>query len=574
MDRSQVADILEEVGTLLELKGDNPFKVRAYFQAARTILSLAADLETLIADGRLAGLKGIGEALNQKITELVNTGRMAYHQELLSSVPNGLLEMLKIPSLGPKKVRMIHQKLGISTIAELELACRQNRITGLSGFGSKSQEKILKGLEFYSGHLGQFLRNDALEEARSVVSFLRRQPGVQRVAIAGSLRRGNEVVRDIDLVCSSSDPEGVMDAFVKEFGTHEVIGRGTTRSSVRLARGLQADLRAVSDVEFPFALMYFTGSKEHNTAMRERARKMGLKLNEYGLFRGDDPILCADEASIFRALELSDIPPELREDLGEIEAADAGRLPTLVADAEIRGALHCHTTYSDGLGTLEEMVETARRLGFGYLGVSDHSQSAVYAGGLSVERLEDQWDEIDRLNSRLEGFRILKGIESEILEDGSLDYPDPVLARFDFVIGSVHSLFRLSKEQQTLRIVRAMENPHLNLIGHVTGRLLLERASYEVDVETVLSAAARNGVAIEFNAHPQRLDLDWRHIRRAVELGVMTSINPDAHTPSGLSDIYASLVVARKGWLPSHLVLNTRSTEDLLSFFGSRRVRS
>ena len=566
MDKRDVADVLEEIGTLLELRGEVVFKTRAYHNAARTIRGLEGDLPQMISDGSLGQVKGIGKGLFEKIKTLVETGELEYYDSLKREFPEGVRDMLRIPGMGPKKVKAVHEKLGIGSVGELRYACVENRLRDLDGFGAKTQQNILQGIEFLSTTADRFLFSRAFEVAREVRGALADLPQVQRIEVAGSVRRRKETIRDIDVLVSSDKPDPVMKAFVEMPTVARVVAHGRTKSSVALDSGIAADLRVVSDAQFPFALQYFTGSKEHNISLRALAQKQGLKLNEYGLFRGtsERSMRCKEEADIFAALKLTYIPPELREDNGEIEAAASARVPRLIERDDLRGTFHCHTTYSDGSATIAEMAEAARQLGLEYLGIADHSRSAAYAGGLTETEVRRQHQEIDTLNKKLKGFRVLKGIESDILRDGSLDYSDRVLAQFDFVIASVHSLFNLSLEDMTARLTTALANPYTTILGHPTGRLLLARDEYAVDMPAVIRAAAEHGKGIEINANPHRLDLDWRYCRRARDLGVVLAICPDAHSPAGLNDVDYGVHVARKGWLRAEDVINTRDVDGVL----------
>jgi DNA polymerase (family 10) len=571
-DKDQVIAVLEEMAAILEIKGENPFKVRAYANAARTLAATAEPLEVLVETGRLAELKGFGEALTKKVATLVETGELPAYEELRSSVPEGLFEMMRIPQLGPRKVGAIYGQLGISTVRELEYACNENRLVALPGFGLKSQQKILKGIADLKRYATHFLYSEAAWAAEELVEALGSQPGVEACQVAGSLRRRREIVKDIDLLAASSEPEAVAEAFSSLPQVAEVVLSGPTKTSVRLAGGIACDLRVVGPSSWPAALQHFTGSKEHNTQLRGLAKKLGLTLNEYGLFKGKRPRRLKGEEDVYGALGMDFIPPELREGMGEVEAAELGELPRLVEESDLAGILHVHTTFSDGLSTLEEMARAARRAGYTYLGICDHSQSAAYANGLSPKRVREQQKAIDALNKKAKGFRLLKGIEVDILADGSLDYDDELLATFDFVIASIHSRFGLAEAEQTRRLVKAAAHPAVNILGHPTGRLLLAREGYPVDMEAVLEAALANGVALELNAHPQRLDLDWRLCRRAKELGVAVAVNPDAHHTEGLADVAYGVGIARKGWLGAEDVLNTRDTGDLLEFFASKRT--
>lgn len=573
MNRKDVAAALEEIGVLLELSGENPFKTRAYHAAARTIAGLDEDLATVVAEGRLGDIKGIGRALEEKITTLVTTGSLPYLDDLRAKLPEGLLEWLRIPGLGPKKVRAIHEALDITTLGELEYACRENRLRDLDGFGETSQRKILDGIARFRAHAGRFLQPVVRSQAERLLEVVRDVPGVARTEVCGSVRRRGETSKDIDVVVVASDGGAVMDAVAGADLVAEVTARGPTKLSVVLAAGPGADIRVVDDEAFPFAVVYFTGSKEHNIRLRSRAQERGLKLNEYALTREDGTTLaCADEGEVYAALDLAWVPPELREDRGEIEAAEKDDLPVLVERGDLAGVLHCHSTWSDGAATIEEMAEGARARGYGYLGLTDHSQSAAYAGGLDPDRVRAQHEEVDALNARLDGaFRVLKGIEVDILPDGSLDYDDDVLASFDLVIASVHSRFGLSEDAQTARVLRALDNPYVDVLGHPTGRLLLSRDPYPIDLRRVVEAAADRGIAVEVNAHPQRLDLDWETLRYGLGRGLTTAINPDAHDVPGLDLIDHGLGIARKGGCRRDDVLNARPLDRLLEHLAARR---
>ncbi len=574
IDRGEVADALDEIGLLLELLGENPFKTRAYGNAARLVRGLDLSLPDLIARGELGKQKGIGPALVEKITTFVTTGSLPYLDELRAQVPAGMLDWLKIPGLGPKKARAIHLALGISTLDELEHAAKDGKLHDLPGFGETTEQKILAGTARVREQADRFLRPVILDEGRRLLLRLKAVPGVERAELAGSGRRGAETSKDIDLVTTARDAEIVMDAFVSDPGVVEIVGRGPTKCSVRLAAGPNADLRAVPAASFPAALLYFTGSKAHNIALRARAQAMGMKLNEYALVKESEgtAVPCADEAAIYRALGLPFIPPELREDLGEIEAAERGELPRLVELGDLRGILHCHSNWSDGTNSIEEMALAARKLRMSYLGLCDHSRAAAYAGGMSIERVKEQHREIDALNDKLGGaIQVLKGIEVDILADGTLDFPDDILKTFDLVVASVHSRFNLSQAEQTERMIRAVSSPYVDILGHPTGRLLLKREPYPLDLFAVIDAAAAAGVAIEINAHPHRLDLDPAGLRHGLPLGLKTSINPDAHQTSGLADIAYGIDVARRGWCTAADVLNTRSLPELLLWLRRRR---
>ncbi len=567
MQMHGVAGILEQIGIMLELKGENPFKSRAYYSAARTVEMLGEEeLRRLVEEDKLKDVKGIGTAINEKLKELVTTGTLPYYNELKVSIPEGVFEILKVPGLGPRKVSALYETLEITSIAELEYACRENRLVNLKGFGSKTQQNIVEGIEFLRHHQGRHFYSEAKKVALQLLEEIEKLPAAIEVALAGSIRRCLEVVKDIDLVVASNNPAELSAQFLALPAASEVIARGDTKVSVRLQQGISADLRIVKPVEFPYALHHFTGSKEHNTAMRSRAKVLGFKINEYGLFHGEELVACRDEHEFFAALGLAFIPPELRENLGEIEAAEAGSLPVLVEEANIRGVFHVHTTYSDGAATLEQMVRGCRDAGYEYIGISDHSQSAFYAGGLKAEDLERQREEILELREKYPELAIFCGVESDIRADGSLDYPDQVLEKLDFVIASVHSGLKMERSKMTERLLRALANPFVTMLGHPTNRLLLGRDSSPLELDQVFESAAKNEVILELNANPARLDLDWRYLKKVRDLGIAVSINPDAHEVNGFSDTAFGVAIARKGWLEKKDVFNTLSRTEVEAY--------
>ncbi len=573
LDKAAIAAVLQDIATLLELKGENPFKVRAYAAGARLLEALPeSEIDARVAAGTLAEVKGIGEALAQKIGELRTTGRLGFHEKLKASIPPGLVEMLDIPGLGPKKVRALQAALGVDSIAALEAACRGGAVAELAGFGEKTQARLLEGIANRAAYAKRHLWFKAYAEAEPILAALRARPGVVRAEHAGSLRRRMETVGDLDFLAATRDPRPVADWFVALPGVKEVTAHGETKASVRLASGLQADLRLVPPEQFVFALHHFTGSKDHNVQLRQRALERGLSLSEWGLVPAEGEGTAKEkaaaapprtdihgEADLFGALGLAFIPPELREGRGEIEAAEAGPLPRLLEEGDLRGVFHNHTTESDGHNTLEEMAAAAEALGWEYLGIADHSKSSFQARGLDEARLAAQVEAIRRLNASGRcRTHVFAGTECDILPDGRLDFADNVLAGLDYVVASVHSAFTLDREAQTRRILRALENPHVTMLGHPTGRLLLERPGYDVDLERIVDAAIERGVVIELNASPWRLDLDWRFWRRAAERGLVCAINPDAHRAAQLEWFRLGVAAARKGWLtPAHL-LNTR----------------
>jgi DNA polymerase (family X) len=566
MDKRDVVQVLEEIALLLDIKGENPFKIKAYVNAARSIELLEGDLESYISEGKLDDVKGVGKAITEKLTELVITGRLEYYEELKKSIPHGLLEMLTIPGVGPKKVKVLYEKLGVKSIGELEYACIENRLLTLAGFGKKTQENILKGITHMKMYKGQHLFGDVYQEAMAVKEKLLASPLIRECEVGGSLRRRKEVVKDIDIVASTAQPLELMDYYTSLPQVEEVVSKGETKSTVRLKSGINMDLRVVDINEFPYALNHFTGSKEHNTSIRHRAKAMGIKVNEYGLFRGEELIPCDSEEEIYRVLGLGYIPPELRENTGEIEASEKDELPELVTLEDIKGTFHMHTAYSDGSNSIEEMVEEAIRLGLHYIGITDHSRAAYYARGLNIDEVKRQVEEIDAINQKYKNFRVFKGIESDILPDGSLDYDDEVLKLFDFVIAAVHSNFKMEKDRMTDRLVNALKNRYTVMLAHPTGRILLARDEYELDTNAVIDAAAKYGKVIEINADPHRLDLDWRNLKYAKEKGVKICINPDAHSIQGLSNIFYGVGTARKGWLEKQDVINTMAIAEMERF--------
>jgi DNA polymerase (family 10) len=578
MDKKEISGILDEMGTLLELKGENPFKSRAFHNASRALDGVTGDLRTMVESGSLLEVKGIGKSIAEIVADLVRKGKSKEYDSLRTSIPDGVLEMLRIQGLGPKRVKILFEKLKIKDVDQLENAARGGKLASVDGFGKKTEENILKGIEALRSRSDKTLYSVAWEAAQAIYHSVMKQTGVLRGEIAGSLRRRKEVIGDIDIVLSAKDTSRakIMDAFTSHRAVRTILANGDTKSSVVLDSGIHCDLRIVSDQEFPFALNYFTGSKEHNVEMRSRARRYGLSLNEYGFSKISDEeakgkarraVHCKDETDIYRALDLAYIPPELRENLDEIQAAEEGTLPSLITDQDIRGTFHCHTTYSDGVNTLEQMVRGAQDLRWEYLGIGDHSKAAAYAGGLSEAKVKEQVKEIDALNTGAKNFRIFKGTECDILPDGSLDYSERVLASFEYVVVSVHSNFRMSEAEMTKRIIKGLKNKFVTMLGHPTGRLLLSREAYPVDMIQVIDAAADYGKMIEINAHPMRLDLDWRLCKYAKRKGVMIVINPDAHNIDGLRDVFYGVGTARKGWLEARDVLNTRSRKEILQYF-------
>jgi DNA polymerase (family 10) len=568
MDKATIADVLENIATLLELKDENPFKIRAYTNAARSLETWGGNVADLGDEETLEKIPGIGKAIAAKIKELVETGSLKFFDELRAEFPADILELFSLPGLGAKKIKALHEKLQVSSIAQLHEACIAGRVAELPGFGKTTQEKLCRAIDERQKYAGSFQLGQIAAEAEVLQSDLRAHPEALHVCIAGSYRRRKEIVRDLDFIVATSAPAEISALFIGHPLVESIIAQGPTKSSVRLRSGIQCDLRVVTAAEYPFALNYFTGSKEHNIVMRNRALQHGWTLNEYRLGevagsarRADrtsqrDVPTIREEAELYRALELDYVPPELRENCGEFEAAAAGKLPRLVEAENLRGTFHCHTTASDGHNSLEEMAAAAQELGLQYLGIADHSRSSIQAHGLDAARLRVQLARLRQLNREFENFRLFAGVECDILRDGSLDFPDDVLAELDYVVASIHSAFTLSEADMTRRIIRALENPHVTMLAHPTGRLLLKRDPYAVDIPAIIEAAAATGTWIEINAAPKRLDLDWRWWPLAKEKGVKCVINPDAHRTERLQELWFGVGIARKGWLRKEDVMN------------------
>jgi len=564
MDKKDVAGVLEEIALLMELKGENTFRIRSFVNGARTIETLDEDLATVVEEKRLRDIKGIGEALAAIINELFETGESSDLKSMRAEFPESIYELFAIPGLGPKRIKQVYNELGIDSMDKLEAACKNDELKPLKGISGKMQDKILEGITFAREHTGSFHFDKAEKQAEGLVAYLKESGLVCELAVTGSLRRRKEVVKDIDMVATTSDVKALMQHFVDAPEVAQIIGHGETKSSVRFESGISADLRVVEAKEFPYTLLHFTGSKEHNVVLRQRAKERDLKLNEYGLFKSDDTLVeCTSEGAIYAALELPFLPPELREDRGEFEVSET---PALLEEKDLKGIIHCHSTYSDGRNTLEEMAVATQERGYEYLLITDHSQSAGYANGLKPDRIEKQQAEIAELNKKLKDFRILSGIESDIRTDGSLDYEDDVLASFDLIVASVHNKLEMEEKEATKRIVTAIENPYTAILGHATGRLLLSRKGFPLDWDKVFDACVANKVAVEINANCKRLDIDWRHIRHGRDKGVLFSIGPDAHRISGLDHVQYGVGIARKGWLAAEHVINCWTAEELLAW--------
>ena len=579
MNREDATAIFERIATLLEMQGENPFKVRAYRTGAEVVESFSGDIMKLAAENQLAGIKGLGEALRDKLHEMATTGRLEFYEKLKAEFPDTIFELFDVQGLGPKKIAALHAELGVSSIADLRRACESGEAAKLSGFAAKTVEKILESIAFREQHASEFKLDQVHALVQQILEALREHPNVSQAEICGSFRRGKETVHDLDFLVSTKQPEKVIEYFVTLPQVVDVIAQGATKASIHATHGIQCDLRAVASKEFPFALMYFTGSKEHNVAIRQRALNRGWSLNEYAFTEvpdhADAPVIppVHDEADIYRALDLDFIEPELRENKGEIEAAEHGGLPRLVQLENLRGVFHNHTTVSDGKASLREMADAARELGLQYLGISDHSKSSFQANGLDEKRLLAQIEEIQALNAELDDFHVFAGCEVDILKDGSLDFSDEIMARLDYVVASVHNVFNLPEAEMTKRVIRAIENPHVTMLGHLTGRLLLQRPGYAINVPAVIDAAAETGTIIELNASAWRLDMDWRWWRLAKEKGVKCSINPDAHSTQGLQAVIYGIKAARKGWLTRNDVINCLPMAEVKMALGAKRQR-
>jgi len=609
MTKEEIASVLEKIATLLELKAENPFKIRAYTNAARAIETFGANVSNFQDEEAVAKIPGIGKSIALKIKELAETGSLKYFKELSAEFPAGILELFSLPGLGAKKIKALYDKLGISSIEQLQKACEQGRVAGLPGFGETTQQKICDAIARRAAHAGSFQFGQVAAEAESLRVDLAAHGAALQVDVAGSYRRRKEIVHDLDLLVATSEPEAITKFFISHSLVESVIAQGPTKSSVRLGSGVQCDLRVVTTAEYPFALAYFTGNKEHNIEMRSRALQRGWTLNEYriaplpvegmdgspeppaaqrrvGRLRSIAPTSSPkakkkssvrkipsvrDEADLYRAVDLDFIPPELRENCGEFEAAEQHSLPKLIEKENLRGTFHCHTVASDGHNTLEEMAAAAQELGLEYLGIADHSRSSVQGHGIAAEKLLAQVAAIRKLNKTFDAFRLFAGVECDILRDGSLDFSDEVLSRLDYVVASVHSVFNLSESEMTQRVIRALENPFVTMLAHPTGRLLLKRDPYQIDIPAVLDGAARTDTWIELNAAPKRLDLDWRWWHLAKGKGVKCVINPDAHRIERLQDLWFGIGIARKGWLTKDDVVNCLSLGKIEAALRAKR---
>lgn len=570
MNNAQIANVLDEIADLLEIEDANPFRVRAYRNGARTVRDMTETVASMLANEsrKLTDIAGIGKDLAEKITTLCQTGSLPFHQELLTHIPVSVLTLMRVPGVGPKKAAALHRELKISTLEELREACQANRVQGLKGFGAKTEQTILAGLDMAGSTQERITWAEADDFAQSLLEHLRACQSIKEMEPAGSYRRGRDTVADLDLLVVSSEPNDVMDRLAAFAGVETLLARGETKMSVRLGGGLQVDLRVVPEESFGAALQYFTGSKQHNVVLRGMAKSRGLKINEYGVFRGDEYVAGRTEEDVYATLDLPWFPPELREARHEFEWAAAGKLPDLIERDDIQGDLHMHTTATDGKATLDEMVAAAKERGLKYIAITDHSKRVSMANGLDGHRLRQQWAEIDRLNRRLKGITVLKGVEVDILEKGGLDLPDDVLAEADWVVASLHYGQKQPREQIMRRLFDALENPHVSAIAHPTGRLINRRSGYDVDVDALIKAARKHGKFLELNAHPMRLDLDDVACAAAKEHGVPIVISTDAHNVEGLDKLRYGILQARRGGLTKADVANTRPWRDVQKMLG------
>ncbi len=580
----EVAKRLREIYQLMQLAGENRFRAIAFDRAAQTIEGLDEEITSYIENDNLTDIKGIGSSIAEDIISYAETGSIDVLENLRKKIPEGVIKWLDISGLGPKNIAKIHKELGISELSELKEACEDGRVASLEGLGEKSAQKILKSIEWMEQFEERCRLDQAAKIAKPLYDYLQDLEGVEYIEVAGSLRRSKETIGDVDILIGAQKKytSSIFDAFVGHELVVDVLGRGDTKSSIRTKEGRQVDLRIVKPEEFPAALMYFTGSKEHNVVMRQRARERGMSLNEYGLFELDDegetnfdePVQYSSENDIYQLLDLHFVPPELREDRGEFNFFEDHAEMNLVEESDLRGVLHAHSTWSDGKYSIRQMAEACIDHGYEYLGITDHSQTAAYAGGLSPDEVKEQWEEIDKLNQEFESagtnFRIFKGIESDILSDGSLDYEDNLLEGFDFVIASVHSGMDMAKSKMMERFRNAITNRFTRMVGHPTGRLLLKRDGSDLDMHELVELAAEHNTAIEINANPMRLDLDWRHGNKARDVGLVSSINPDAHTTDSIDYMRYGVQIARKGKFDKNRILNTKSADDVSTFFSNR----
>jgi DNA polymerase (family 10) len=567
MENKGLADIFTEIADILDIQGENPFRVRSYRNAARTITDMSQSVQAMVQAGvKLEDVPGIGKSLQEKIEEIVSTGKCSFLEELRAKIPAGLTELLKLEGLGPKKVKLLYDELGVDSVDRLEEAARAGRLRDLAGMGLKTEEKVLKSIQQYRAGMGRFKLSVGYIYFQALLEYLKDTPGVKRLDAAGSFRRHKETIGDLDILAICGRGCKVMDRFTKYGDVAEVISQGETKSSVRLGCGLQVDLRVLEEESYGAALHYFTGSKAHNIAIRDRAKDLGLKVSEYGVFRAKDEkrLSGAKEEEVFKAVGLPFIPPELREDWGEIQAAEEGKLPRLIELADIRGDLQMHTVATDGKNSIAEMAQKAREMGYAYIAITDHSKAVRVAGGLDEKGLARHLQEIEKVTGQMAGIRILKGVEVDILPDGTLDLKDDILKECEVVIASVHSRFNMEEGEMTRRIIKALKNPNVNILGHPTGRLILEREAYKVNLKEVFKVAIDRGVILEINAYPDRLDLRDVDARLAKEMGAKLVISTDAHSTVQLELMKFGVFTARRGWLEAREVINTLPLQGLL----------
>jgi DNA polymerase (family 10) len=567
MENRTIGDIFTEIADILDIQGENPFRVRSYRNAARTIGDMSQSLESLVKAGKnLEEIPGIGKSIGEKIHEILSTGKCHSLEELRAKVPPGLTELLKLEGLGPKKVKLLHDELKVDSMDLLEKAARAGRLRDLAGMGLKTEEKVLKSIEQYRAGMGRFKLSVGFTYAEALIGYLKDVPGVKRLDAAGSFRRRRETIGDLDILAICGKNCKVMDRFTEYGDIAQVLAKGETKSSARLKGGLQVDVRVLEEESYGAALHYFTGSKAHNVAIRERAKELGLKVSEYGVFRAKDEkrLSGAKEEDVFKAVGIPFIPPELREDRGEIQAAENGKLPRLIELADIRGDLQMHTRATDGKNSIAEMAEKAKEMGYEYIAITDHSKAVRVAGGLNEKELAKHLKEIEKVQCQFHGLHILKGVEVDVLADGSLDLKDEILKECDVVLASVHSRFNMEEGEMTRRIIKALKNPTVTILAHPTGRLILEREPYKVNLKEVIQAAIDQGVVLEVNAYPDRLDLKDVDARMAKEMGAKLAISTDAHSTLQLELMKFGVFTARRGWIEAKDVINTLPTEGLL----------
>ena len=571
MKNKELADLFEKMADILEFKGENPFKISAYRRASRIIGDLTQDIEEIAEKGKLKDVPGIGEGMAQKVVEYLKTGKISKFEEVKKGVPDELIAIMDIPGMGPKTLSMLHKEKGIGNLSQLERALEDGSLLGLFGMGEKKIENIKRGIQLLKQSKGRMNLGVAFPVAKRIVEALRQKTGSKKIEWAGSLRRMKENIGDIDILATGPDKEKIVQAFIRLPEVKEVLASGETKASVIVEGGTQIDLRVVEEDSYGAALQYFTGSKGHNIHLRGIAKAKGLKINEYGVFKGKKRIAGKEEKDVYRVLGMDWMEPEIREDRGEIEAAQEKRLPKLIQESEIKGDLHVHSKWSDGMTPIEEIAKAAQKRGYQYVALCDHSQSLRIAHGLDETRLLKQIEEIDRINERLKDFQIVKGTEVDILTDGKIDHPDKVLQRLDFVVAAVHSGFKQEKGKMTKRIVRALENPLVHCLAHPSGRLLGARAPYEVDIDEVMETAKKHGKVLEINATLERLDLDDIRCMKAKQMGIRMSIGTDSHHPDQMWMMSLGVAVARRGWLETKDVLNTLSLKEILKWCHSRR---